>query len=662
MSGASSMRYSAFISYNHRDRDWAVWLHRALERFRVPKRLQGLDSPWGALEARLPPVFRDRDELAASTDLAASVREALAQSATLIVICSPNSARSKWVNEEIKTFVESGRGDYVRLMIVDGEPNALDPERECLPPFFRQTGRPEPLAADVRKSGDGRDGARLKILAGLIGVPYDELRRREAARRQKRLIILATAASIGLVVMTGLTTFALISRSEAIEQRRIAERRTMTAERTVAFVQEMFQQADPSEARGETITAREIVDRGAERLDAPSLATEPAVKAELGVTLAEVYGALGLYPKSDALIRKTLSIPHGEPATRARQFSALGESQFRLGNYTAAVASFRRAWRDSESGGDALQSRILVGLGQSLSALERTKEAERVLRRALQIDRARGPTAGNDVARDLEALGLNLLDAGEAEKSKPYFIQAIELRRQFEGPLSPSLSDNYNSLGSIAYARHELADAERYFRGNLAVDQKVLGPTHPDTATTMNNLARVLIERRRFAEATPMLEQAVAIGRAQRGEAHADMAFVYANLGLARRYGGRLREAALLFEKSISAAQRNDHRVLGPSLADLAEIRCALGQTKQGLDLLAQAQRSIEADYPDSPWRLAWIENIRGDCLVRSGRRTEGLAKLSDSAKVIAAAWPKETLFPHVSASRYNYARRSRGR
>ena len=113
------MRYSAFISYNHRDRGWAVWLHRA--------------SREGSGCANAP-VFRDRDELATSSDLAASVKEALAESATLVVICSPNSARSKWVNEEIETFIAAGRAKFIRLMIVDGEPHSADPALECLPP------------------------------------------------------------------------------------------------------------------------------------------------------------------------------------------------------------------------------------------------------------------------------------------------------------------------------------------------------------------------------------------------------------------------------------------------------------------------------------------------------------------------------------------------
>ena len=80
------MRYSAFISYNHRDKASAAWLHRAIETYRIPPRLRGRQTPLGVLGARLPPVFRDREEMATSPDLSQSIREALAESASLIVV------------------------------------------------------------------------------------------------------------------------------------------------------------------------------------------------------------------------------------------------------------------------------------------------------------------------------------------------------------------------------------------------------------------------------------------------------------------------------------------------------------------------------------------------------------------------------------------------
>jgi tetratricopeptide (TPR) repeat protein len=636
------MRYSAFISYNHRDREWAVWLHRALERYSVPKRLWGRPASWGKIGNRLPPVFRDRDELATSSDLATSVKEALAESAFLVVVCSPNSARSKWVDEEIKTFVAAGREKFIRLIIVDGEPHSRDPERECLPPALVRDGAPEPLAADVRPEGDGKQAAKLKILAGILDVPYDELRQREAARRQKRLAAIAVAASIGFLIMAGLTVFAFISRAEAVQQRQLAEKRTITAERTLDFVKGMFKLADPEQANGASITAREIVDRGAAKLDSPELNREPMVKAELGVTLGEVYGALGLYRKSDALIRRTFAIKHGEPATLARQLNALGQSQLRLGEYEAAERTFRKASAEASAASDSVRSEILVGLGTALSNLERYGEADRVLRQALGRDRARGDPVY--VAYDLEVLGQNRFYQGKLEQAQPFILEALALRRRSEGPLSPGVGDNLNTLGQIAYMRHDLPTAERYFRGNLAVLRKVVGFEHPDSGAAMNNLARVLLEQRRYKDAAPLLEHAVAVGERERGEGSANMAFPYSNLAVVRSHMGRLREAEMLFGKAIAIARKNKHPSLGPTLADFAQLMCSTGRTVEGLKLLDEAAPVTRADYPDNSWS-AWVENIKGECLIRAGRKQEGRQAIAQSSPIIIKSWPPGTLF-----------------
>ncbi|MCW3798457.1 tetratricopeptide repeat protein [Sphingomonas sp. BN140010] len=637
------MKYSAFISYNHRNRDWAIRLHRALESYSVPKRLRGRAAPWGELGPRLPPVFRDRDELAASADLDAAVRRALAESTTLVVICSPHAARSRWVDQEVRAFIDSGRRDRIRLVVVDGQPHAADPEQECLPPALRDGG-PEPLAADVRKTADGRSGAILKLIAGIIDVPFDELRQREVARRQQRLLVLASAASIGFLIMAGLTVIALMSRAEALRQRTLAEQRMAVAERTVDFVKGMFSLADPSEAKGAAITAREIVDRAADRLE-NSLSDQPVVKAELAVALADVYGALGLYTKSDRLVRRSFTIPVSEPTTVARRTAALAESMLRLGDYEAAERQFRRALAQAPNATPSVRSRILAGLGQSLTQLERYPEATPHLRRALLLDRARGETAISDQARDYEALGLNQMLAGDLQNAKPLFVRALALRRKAEGNASPSVSDNYNSLGSIAYLQSDLDGAERFFRGNLVSDERVLGPDHPDTATTRNNLARVLLEKQRFAEAAPLLERAMRSNLVERGQTHDQMAFVFSNLAIVKARLGQRHEAERLFDEAIAAARSHSHRTLGPSLADLASLRCARGAYNNAFALLDEAATVTRADYPDDPWRSAWVDNIRGECLWLSGRKREGKRLVLASSGAVSDRWPTGTLF-----------------
>src|SRR5665647_743275 len=109
----AGFRYWAFISYSHQDKSWGRWLHRALETYRVPQRLVGMPVAAGTIPARLTPVFRDRDELPTATDLDRTVAEALRQSWSLIVICSPASAQSRWVNEEVRAFQQLGRAERI---------------------------------------------------------------------------------------------------------------------------------------------------------------------------------------------------------------------------------------------------------------------------------------------------------------------------------------------------------------------------------------------------------------------------------------------------------------------------------------------------------------------------------------------------------------------
>lgn len=109
----SQFRYKAFISYSHADESSARWLHRNLERYKVLKRLIGLASPMGPIPARLMPIFRDRDELATASDLGQVLENALTDSGSLLVVCSPASARSRWVNEEIRFFKKTGRANQV---------------------------------------------------------------------------------------------------------------------------------------------------------------------------------------------------------------------------------------------------------------------------------------------------------------------------------------------------------------------------------------------------------------------------------------------------------------------------------------------------------------------------------------------------------------------
>ena len=193
-------KYWAFISYSHADAAWAQWLHRALEAYRIPRRLRRVDAGPEQFPRRLYPIFRDRDELPTAANLSVKIREALAASRCLIVICSPRSAVSRWVDQEIRSFRDQGGSSRVLCLIVDGEPHA-DRELgqlECFAPTLLQD---EPLAADVRAGKDSRDAAKLKLVAGIIGVNFDDLRQRERRRLTRRRLHFGLAGAASLAVL-----------------------------------------------------------------------------------------------------------------------------------------------------------------------------------------------------------------------------------------------------------------------------------------------------------------------------------------------------------------------------------------------------------------------------------------------------------------------------
>jgi tetratricopeptide (TPR) repeat protein len=229
-------RYYAFLSYSHKDKELADWLHRELERFRVPRALAGRLTANGVVPKRLTPIFRDEHDLAATGDLGGEIKATLAASQFLIVLCSPTAAVSRWTNAEIEWFKHSHDENCVLAAVVSGEPFASEiagrEGEECFPPALRQKydrrGRPtskraEPLAADLRGTDEERRVGFLKLVAGMLGVGLDELVQRETTRKHRRMAWLAAASLAGMAVTSTLSVVAIQSRDAARDQRREAE-------------------------------------------------------------------------------------------------------------------------------------------------------------------------------------------------------------------------------------------------------------------------------------------------------------------------------------------------------------------------------------------------------------------------------------------------------
>ncbi len=311
--------YAVFISYRHADnlemgRKWANWLHEALESYEVPPDLVGKTSLRGdKVPASLYPVFRDEAELPADADLSTNIRRALEHSGLLVVLCSPRAVQSRFVEDEIRYFKELGKSDRILALMIDGEPNASDDpakvaafgaEAECFPAPLRfgvpvdgdarkidWSARTEPIAADVRPGGKCAQGwttaaayreelakderltarqinsavqeygerlelAKLKVIAGAVGLPLGELTQRDKAHqlvkaRRRQRIVLSLAVTFAVISFIALA-LGIVAQARKQE----AEQRRSEAESALARTRQAMASVWEEKAANETGPAR----------------------------------------------------------------------------------------------------------------------------------------------------------------------------------------------------------------------------------------------------------------------------------------------------------------------------------------------------------------------------------------------------------------------
>jgi tetratricopeptide (TPR) repeat protein len=438
--------YRAFISYSHRDREAGEHLHKKLEHYRVPTKLVGALTKEGSVPRRLTPIFRDREDLPTSGDLTASVEQALERSRFLIVLCSPASAKSEWVDKEIARFKTLHGEGRVLGVILDNHDTAHVTDSETLfPPSLRfrvgadgaTTDEPvELLAADLRESGDGEKFGFLKIVAGLIGVHLDDLVMRDQNQRNTEMKAMTGAALSIAVVLSVLTWFAVDARNEARLQRNQAEELVEFMLTDLKEKLETVGRLDALDSTGEKLLDY-YAAQNKKSLDADSLgrrARAQLLVGDIDQRRNDLSSALEAYEAAAATTQELLN---REPNNQNRIFEH-AQSVFWVG-YIALER------RDNE----AAEKQFLEYL--------------RLSAKLVSLD-GNNPDWRMEVAYATSALGSLKYNEGDYDAAVAYFEQSTDAWRTLSGPGANEDAiafDLAHSLSWLAVAERERGAFER---------------------------------------------------------------------------------------------------------------------------------------------------------------------------------------------------------
>jgi len=465
---------------------------------------------------------------------------------------------------------------------------ALEKERS------RRYSSPSDLAGDIERYLHNEP---------VLAVPPSLAYRSGKFVRRHRLAV-AASAIVALAVF-GLIASLVIGSARVARERDRANREAQAAERVSDFLVGAFAISDPDESRGNKITAREVLDKGARQIET-DLAGQPALQARLMSTMGKVYEGLGLYEparqlldKAIGLQKKTLGPDHQETLASQRMLARILQYQ---AQYSAAEKLYSETLQKQERflGSDAMDAlRTKANLGSLYNEQGRYADAEKLLSETVK---ATTQASGQNSPETMSALhSLAIAYDGERQYAKEADIweELYRLRSQTLGPDHP---DTVNSMQNLAYVYYKVgkaAEAEKLQRQGLEIGRRVLGNDHPSVLLAIGNLANTLLSEGKPAEAEPLQREALEGRRRILGPNHPETQYAIANLANILSAQKRHREAEALYREAL----QGEIRVLGdnhPEIAfawyNLATVEAVQGKRN---DALGDLQKAIDHGYND---------------------------------------------------------------
>ena len=461
------------------------------------------------------------------------------------------------------TLARQLRGDVDAIAL-----KALEKDRA------RRYATPSELAADI-----GRHLRNEPVTAHPASAGY----RAWKYVRRHRVGVAFAATAAPLLSSFGVAQTMQLRRT--MTERDRANRERDRATRIATFMTGMFKISDPSAARGNSITAREILDRASKEIDS-GLSKDPEMQAQMMQTMGEVYDSLGLYSQAQSLFTRAVDIRRRvlgpeNPGTLTSMCS-LGSDLRQQGRYAEAEKLLRQAADIQRRVLGPQHSDTLKSMNYLASVLSdegRYAEAEKLLRETVEITRrVMGPNRRDTLAA-LINLAVTVYREGRVAEAEKLYREALETARRILGPEDPATLMSMNNLAGVLT---DEAAAEKLYREVLDIQRRVLGPEHRETLMSMSNLANALTIEGRYAEAERLARETLEIQRRVLGPEHPDTGISKYNVAC------------------ILALTRISHRLDPPARGGAASLRT--GSAEIGQERKSRVRRCV-SDAAGLVWR-----------------------------------------------------------
>lgn len=482
----------------------------------------------------------------------------------------------------------AGDLDNIVLMAIRREPE-------------RRYGSVEQLADDLRRHLE-----RFPVRARPDTFAY----RLRSFGRRHALGIAAAASLLGLLLAFSVLLAVQLRQTRAARDR--AHQEAAVARQTADFLEGLFRVSNPSEARGRTITAREILDRGAQRIEA-DLAEQPQVQGRLLRTIGSVYANLGLHADARPRLERAVALLASPPAADPLELAA-------------AL--------------DALAN-LLRMEGDTRGALARAEEALGLRERALGAEQL-------SIAASLNNVAILRTRIGDFEGARTLLTRAVAIRERVEGPEDPDLAVPLYTLANIEFARADYAAARPLYARTLRIWTATLGEDHPRVAAALASLAQIASEEGRHAEAESLQLRVLDITISVYGPEHDETGAALANLALGRKNAGDLAGAHEPAARAVAVLERAlgpDHEKVAAALLTLGGLEAASGEParaeqryRRAIAILAPAASPADAAFAAALREQADLLRVLG----RSGEADAAEARL----RALAVAPPGEAESP----------------